>query len=95
MGRESLHSADAGAPESLVDGVSGLFPEKIESVLLQIINLLLPTQAQFPYRGDDLNFGRQDLEYYIKSYLVVACSGTSVRYRIGTYLLTCLSTSSA
>ena len=78
--RKCLHASDAGAPKSLVDRVFGLLPREIESVLLEIVDLILACESLVAYRCDDLHLRCENLEYDIEAYLVVAGSCTSVSY---------------
>ena len=84
---ESLFAAYAGAPEALVDGIFHLLEIGLDAVFLQIVDLILAGESHVAGRGDDLDFGGEDLECEVETHLVVSGACRAVGHGIGSDLL--------
>ena len=83
---ESLLAANRGAPQTLVNRVLELGEVSFETVLLQVVDLILACECHIACRGDDADLGSQNLEGHIETYLVVTCACRAVCNVVGANL---------
>src|SRR5690606_4039020 len=75
---ECLFSTYRGAPDALIDRIHRFFKIHGYSMFFKVGDLLFAAQLKIPYGSDDLHIRYDGLEDHIKSYLVVAGTGTAM-----------------
>ena len=84
---EKLATTDGCSPKSYIIRILKFGEVGIESMLIEVINLLLTAQCLVTSHGYYLLTRRKDLECHIETNLVVTGSGTSVSNGIGSNLI--------
>ena len=84
---ENLTTADTGSPDTYVIRILQLGEVCIETVFVQVINLLLTRKRLVTSQGDDLYTRSHNQEGHVETNLVVAGTCTSVSDGVSTNLL--------